>query len=285
VQGGRKPHYIFEQEKHYYVLTLQDYETRGNFLVLGKTEVDKVKQELLQRSIPNPFNTGDIFKLVKGVNSQYLDRTSENYDDYYTHRLTCICYVLESLKILISERDGRKLYFYKYTKNIIKTRPKSKQKKPRTSIAENIDRLRIENRRDKKSIQKAASQEEKKDNMPTKISPEPSKILSPPEIIRKKLEEIERNKNHGLPAKPMRYNNFIKDPDAENKRLFNDLRKIGKKVKVQYSHAQLSALISYYGFVRVKQAILHDISRIHGNYQKLKLQIPLMVNNLPRTRH
>ena len=72
VEGGRKPHYVFEQDKHFYVLTLQDYETRGNFHVLNKMEVEKVKKELLQRSIPNPFNTSEIYKLIKEVNSDYL---------------------------------------------------------------------------------------------------------------------------------------------------------------------------------------------------------------------
>lgn len=284
VQGGRKPHYIFEQDKHYYVLTLQDYETRGNFLVLSKTEVDKVKKELLQQSIPNPFNTSDIFKLIKEVNSQYLDKTSENYEDYYIHRLTCICYVLEALKFLTSVKDGRKFYFYKHPQNTIKKKFKPKQETPIQSIIEKVENLKRENRKNERSTTKTDSQEEIKVKIPTKNTNENSKILSSSEIIQQKLEEIERNKNHGLPLKPMVYNNFINNPNTEKKKLFNYLQTIGKKVNAKYSYSQFHALIGHYGFAKVKKSILHDISKIKSNHRNLKLKVPLMVNNLPKKK-
>lgn len=111
IVSGRKPHWIFKQDNRYYVMTEMEEDSRGNFYVVDQMEVDRVRKELTDKSIPQAFYCGDIFGAIRGIRGgEQLKRENK---DYYISRLRSVCYVLAGLGLLGIMQEGRKYLFVK----------------------------------------------------------------------------------------------------------------------------------------------------------------------------
>lgn len=106
VPGGRTDHYIFTQKDIFYVLTEQENGVRGRFLAISKIEVENVKKQIIENRIPGNFSCSDIYERIRLA----IQLDQEN-PEYYTDRLTRVCYILCTQNFLDFHKEANKGIF------------------------------------------------------------------------------------------------------------------------------------------------------------------------------
>lgn len=110
---GRKWHHIFKQNNTFYDLTTQDKGVRGNFFAIDIKTVDRVKEKLISLKTDQKlerFHCRDIYRKIQ-IDIDLPKSADKRKVEYYTSRLTRICYVLVGQEFLEVEAVGKSIYF------------------------------------------------------------------------------------------------------------------------------------------------------------------------------
>jgi hypothetical protein len=111
VVEAQKPHWIFKQGARYFVMTDIEEESRGNFISVEQSEVNRVRKDLTHGAIHATFHCDEIAHLIHGLRGGAKLRLENR--DYFISRLRSVCYILKAEGVLGIRKEGRKFYFFK----------------------------------------------------------------------------------------------------------------------------------------------------------------------------